>query len=328
MQLNRRDFMASAGGTVLGSAFSARALSSQSETRTNAMNSPFRLSVITDELTQDFDRACSIAAKDFGFKWVEVRELWKKNSMALDANEIAEARRILDRHGLRVTDIASPLFKVDWKGAPLSKYSPKGDQFNATYTFDQQGEVLERSIALAKAFGTERIRCFDFWRLENQAPYRQAMNAKLREAAETTGKQGLLLVLENEPSCNTATGGEAAKVLAAVPSTHFMLNWDPGNAAAAGEIPYPNGYALLPKNRIGHCHCKNAIRKTDGSYDWAPVQKGIVDWVGQFAALKKDGYHYAVSLETHWRGAGTPEASSRISITGMKDCLRKAGALS
>jgi sugar phosphate isomerase/epimerase len=154
------------------------------------------------------------------------------------------------------------------------------------------------------------------------------MNAKLREAAETTGKQGLLLVLENEPSCNTATGGEAAKVLAAVPSTHFMLNWDPGNAAAAGEIPYPNGYALVPKNRIGHCHCKNAIRKTDGSYDWAPVQKGIVDWVGQFAALKKDGYHYAVSLETHWRGAGTPEASSRISITGMKDCLRKAGALS
>jgi sugar phosphate isomerase/epimerase len=256
-----------------------------------------------------------------------VRELWDKNSMALDTNQIAEARRILEHYGLRVTDIASPLFKVDWKGAPPSKYSPKGDQFNASYTFDQQGEVLERAIALAKTLGTQRIRCFDFWRLEDQTPYRDAINAKLQEAAETTGKQGLLLVLENEPSCNTATGAESAKVLAAVPSAHFMLNWDPGNAAAMGETPYPNGYALLPKNRIGHCHCKSAIRKPDGSYEWAPVGKGVVDWVGQFGALKKDGYHYAVSLETHWRGAGTPEASSRISMAGMKDALRKAGAL-
>jgi L-ribulose-5-phosphate 3-epimerase len=319
--MNRREFLIQGSG-VLGTAFSAYSWSS-----TNTMRSPFRLSVITDELTQDFDRACSIAAKDFGLKWVEIRELWKKNSMALDANEIAEARRILDRYGLRVTDIASPLFKVDWKGAPRSKFSPKHDEFNASYTFEQQGEVLERSIALAKAWSTERIRCFDYWRLDNQAPYREAMNAKLREAAETAGKQGLLLVLENEPSCNTATGAESAKVLAAVPSPHFMLNWDPGNAAASGEIPYPNGYALLPKNRIGHCHCKDTIRKADGSYKWEPVGKGMIDWVGQFEALKKDGYHYAVSLETHWRGAGTPEASSRISMAGMKDCLRKAGAL-
>jgi len=54
---------------------------------------------------------------------------------------------------------------------------------------------------------------------------------------------------------------------------------------------------------------------------------GIIDWVGQFKALKRDGYHYAVSLETHWRGAGTAEASSRQSWAGMKDDLQKADAL-
>jgi sugar phosphate isomerase/epimerase len=52
-----------------------------------------------------------------------------------------------------------------------------------------------------------------------------------------------------------------------------------------------------------------------------------VDWVGQFRALKQDGYRDAVSLETHWRGGGTPEESTRISMAGMKECLRKAGAL-
>ncbi len=59
---------------------------------------------------------------------------------------------------------------------------------------------------------------------------------------------------------------------------------------------------------------------------------GIIDWVGQFRAFERDGYHYAVSLETHWHGAVTPagsgmsvgEASSRISMKGLKDDLAKA----
>ena len=44
-----------------------------------------------------------------------------------------------------------------------------------------------------------------------------------------------MLVLENEFECNTATGRESAKTLAAVQSPHLMLNWDPGNAVARGE---------------------------------------------------------------------------------------------
>ena len=55
--------------------------------------------------------------------------------------------------------------------------------------------------------------------------------------------------------------------------------------------------------------------------------KGIIDWVGQFKALKGDGYQFAVSLETHWRGAGTPEESTRQSWVGMKKELQEAGAL-
>ena len=295
------------------------------------MKSPFRIAVINDELGQDFGRACEVASHEFGLEWIELRGMWNKNILKLDASEIAEARRILEKYKLRVTDIASPLFKVDWPGAPKSKFSPKGAQFKADFTFDQQGEVLERSIALAKAFNTDRVRCFDFWRLEDPAPYRAAINAKLLEAANTASKQGVILILENEFACNTATAAEAAQTLAAVQSPSWMVNWDPGNAAARGENPYPAGYNLLPKNRISHCHCKDIkeIAKTANSKEpgWAAMGAGVIDWVGQFTALKRDGYHYAVSLETHWRGAGTPEESSRQSWAGMKDQLRKAGAL-
>jgi L-ribulose-5-phosphate 3-epimerase len=291
------------------------------------MNSPFRVAVINDEITQDFGRACEITAREFGMQWIELRGMWNKNLAKLDAKEIEEARQILEKNKLRVTDIASPLFKVDWPGAPRSKYSPKRDQFNADFTFEQQDELLERCIELAKAFNTDRVRCFDFWRLDDQAPYREAMNQKLREAAGKAGKKGIILVLENEGSCNTATAAESAKVLAAVQSPHFMLNWDPGNAATHDEVPYPDGYKLLPKNRIGHCHCKDAVKGADGKWVWAAMGKGKIDWVGQFKALKQDGYKFAVSLETHWRGAGTPEESTRQSWAGMKQELQQVGAL-
>jgi L-ribulose-5-phosphate 3-epimerase len=292
------------------------------------MSSPFRIAVIDDEISQDFGRSCEVIAREFGLEWIELRAMWNKNILNLDANEVAEARRILEKYKLRVTDIASPLFKVDWPGAPKSAFSPKGAQFNADFTYEQQDDVLERSIELAKVFQTERVRCFDFWRLEDPAPYRAAMNEKLLAAAGVAGKKGVALLLENEAACNTGTAAEAAKVLAEVKSPSFMLNWDPGNAASRGEKVFPDGYALLPKERIGHCHCKDVTKKADSnSYDWAAMGRGIIDWTGQFAALKRDGYHFAVSLETHWRGAATPEESTRQSWAGMKEELQKVGAL-
>ncbi len=292
------------------------------------MSSPFRIAVINDEITQDFGRAAEIVARDFGLQWIELRGMWNKNLLKLDSKEIGEARDILERYKLRVTDIASPLFKVDWPGAPTSKFSPKRDQFGADFGFKQQDEVLERSIELARAFNTDRVRCFDFWRLEDIGTYRNAINAKLQEAAEKAAKKNIILVLENEMTCNTATGKEAAATLAGIKSRNVMLNWDPGNAAMLGENPFPDGYAAIPKHRLGHCHCKDVQKKASGDgQEWAPVGSGTIDWVGQYKALKRDGYRLAVSLETHWRGAGTPEASTRQSMAGMKKALKEAGAL-
>src|SRR5579864_415694 len=105
MSVSRREFvlgMAAAGMTASLPSFAADS------------SCPFRLSVINDELTQDFDRACQIASQDFGLSWIELRAMWNKNVTELDANQIAEAQKILAKYKLRVTDIASPLFKVDW----------------------------------------------------------------------------------------------------------------------------------------------------------------------------------------------------------------------
>lgn len=316
--IRRRQFLEGLVAVTAAEAISSTSLIAQS-------TSPFRVAVINDEVSQNFGHACEVATRDFGMRWIELRGMWKKNIVNLDEKEVAEARAILDKYHLKVTDIASPLFKVDFPGAPKSKFGSEGG-FGADFTYDQQDEVLDRAIAAAKAFHADRVRCFDFWRLEDQTPYRTAINEKLLRAAEKCGQNGITLILENEPSCNTATGAEAAKVLDAIQTPHLLLNWDPGNAATLGETPYPDGYNLLPKNRIGHCHCKDAVKTAKG-YDWAPMGAGIIDWAGQFKALKRDGYRFAVSLETHWRGGGSAEESSRKSWAGMKKLLQQANAL-
>ena len=286
---------------------------------------PFRLAVINDEITQDFEKACQIAANDFKLRWIELRSMWDKNITDLSPKQIDDAGNILQNYKLQVTDIASPLFKTDWQGAHRSPKSETRDQFHANFDANAQDKLLEHCISLAKTFRTDRIRCFDYWRLDDPKPYRAAINAKLQQAAERCAKDNLILVLENEMSCNTATGEESAALLRAIPNKNFMLNWDPGNAAALDGTAYSAGYSHLPKERIGHCHCKDVVRKPDHGYDWAPVGAGIVDWPGQLQALQRDGFHYGLSLETHWRGAGTPEASTRTSMDGLRKALSAAG---
>jgi sugar phosphate isomerase/epimerase len=295
-----------------------------------AAGSEFKIGVISDEISQDFDHACYVINKQFGLHFVELREIWGKNLQSVSDDEIGRAQKILTKYDLQVTDISSPLYKVDWPDAPRSQYGSKEDLHGAEETtFNAQQTVLERSISLAKQFKTNKVRCFDFWRIDDIAPYRKAINAKLQEAAEFAAKQDILLVLENEFECNTATGREAAATLAGIPSRNLALNWDPGNAVMRGELDaYPGGWDALPKNRIHHCHVKNAVKDAAGKMVWSPVDVGYVDWTAQFKALKGIGYANAVNLETHWRGAGTPEASSIRSWEGMKKDLQKAGALS
>ena len=317
MAISRRAVLAGLGAAAASSALKGTA----------AVPGPFTVSVLTDEISQDFGHACEVASREFGMGFVDLREAGGKNLMNWDAAQIADVQKVLERFKLRVACLATPVFKVDWPGAPKSRFSPARDEFGASFTYPQQQELLERAFDLARTFNTNRIRIFDFWRLEDQKPHRSAIDEVVRAAAVKAAARGMTLVLENEYACNTATGAEAARLLTAIPEKALEITWDPGNAQFRDEAPYPGGYAPIPKQRIGHVHCKDAARSADGTkWEWMAMGKGVIDWAGQFRALKADGYRHAITLETHWRGAGTPEESTRQSFAGMKALLQKAGA--
>ncbi len=316
MYVSRRKFNAGLGVAAASFALPWRAW---------GVGASLRVGVISDEISQDFDHACYVIAKEWGLHLVELREVWGKNLQVVTDAQIVEAQKILAKYSLQVTDISSPLYKVDWPGAPRSQYGSKADLHGADEAnFKQQDAVLERSISLAKQFKTNKVRCFDFWRIDDIKPYRAAINAKLQETAEKAARQNVMLVLENEFACNTATGREAAATLSGVSSRNLALNWDPGNAVMRGELDaFPNGWQAIPKDRIHHCHVKNAVKDATGKVVWSPVNVGYINWASQFKALADLGYSDAVNLETHWTDGHTPESSSRTSWKGMKEELQK-----
>src|ERR1039457_6484124 len=102
--LNRRSFLRGAAAACAASPLISMAQISRS---------PFKISVINDEISQDFDHVCYVISHDFGLNWIELRSMWGKTTGALTAAEIDESLRILAKYNLQVTDIASPLFKTD-----------------------------------------------------------------------------------------------------------------------------------------------------------------------------------------------------------------------
>jgi sugar phosphate isomerase/epimerase len=107
-------------------------------------------------------------------------------------------------------------------------------------------------------------------------------------------------------------------MLAMVDHPSLRVIWDPANASILGETPYPDGYALLPAGRIVHVHAKDCV-VNGHTPTWGPLGEMAIDWAGQIEALVRDGYHGAISLETHWRGPdGDRLEASRICGRNLK----------
>src|ERR1041385_8630250 len=118
--MNRREWLQKSGAAAAGALAAPYAGTwARPEAKLDCV---FQLSVITDEISQDFGHAVEVAANEFGVGFVELRGLWNKNIVNLDAKEVSEVQNLLKKYDVKVTDIASPLFKVDWPGAPKSKF--------------------------------------------------------------------------------------------------------------------------------------------------------------------------------------------------------------
>ena len=285
----------------------------------------FPLAFITDEFCQDFERAARTAV-ELGYQGLEVRTLWDQNIVDLPDARVREARTIADRAGLRILSVASPVFKCTHPEGGSIDHRFEQDAFHSAHQFSDQPRILARALQVAEMLGAKIVRVFSFWRTLQPERLFGHIVESLAGAIDTAAPLGIWIGLENEHACNIATAAEVAPVLRTLPEPRFGLVWDPGNSYMAGETPYPDGYSLLPAARILHVHVKDGVRNTTGDRVlWGRVGEGEVRWSDQVAALSRDGYRGALSLETHWGGPdGNKEEGSRICARLLKDVVSAA----
>lgn len=294
---------------------------------------PFRLrlGIITDEVSDDPEEACRHIAA-WGLAWVELRTAWGKNVLTLDDDELARLERAVRRHQLQVAAIASPVFKSPLDERPREQAADFA--LEGVETMAAQLDLLERACTLATRFGARMVRVFTFWREPWSEAAIDRVVANLVRAADVARRHGVLLAVENEPVCIVGTGGELgalcdamrARVPADVAPSLGAL-WDPGNAMAGGEpVPYPDGYEALGACRLVHVHLKDLHFGDDGRPVFVPVGQGKVDFAGQLARLRADGYQGVTVLEPHYRPAGVPRVdAARACVDAVRALARELG---
>jgi sugar phosphate isomerase/epimerase len=275
-----------------------------------------KLGCFTDEISQDLEEAIELM-KEFGVQYAELRSIWGRNILDMGDEELGKAREMLQEAGMKVSCIASPLFKCHL----FQDEKPRGDLHLAKErSLDEQWDILKRSLDLAHFFNAPIVRTFSFWRVcEPNEEIFKRIAPYLRRAAEEAHKEGLILALENEHSCFAGSGKETRLLLSMVDSPYLKVIWDPGNAFFAGEVPYPDGYEEI-KGYIVHIHIKDARRnKATGEPEWALIGEGEIDFPAQFKAIKEDGFSGVISLETHISPA---KEASRISLQRISSLIQ------
>ncbi len=291
-----------------------------------------QLSAITDEISQDFEHALDVLL-EYGATGAELRGLWGVNISDLNDEQVSRAKAALQARGLSVVCLATPFYKCDMTASDPPDGSSGAMHLAQPRDFEQQMTMLRRCIHLAHSFDTKFIRVFSFWRKAAfNAEIEQRIVDLFAEPVACAAAEGVVLVLENEHACYIGTGAEAARIAEAVNSPALKIAWDPGNAFFADEIPFPNGYDAV-KPWLGHIHIKDGrmIQTADQGVrpEWCVVGEGEIDYIGHFAALKRDNYQGYVSLETHYvpavgsgeGGKGTPEDGSRPCLAALRKLI-------
>lgn len=259
-----------------------------------------RISAISDEVALSPEEAVAFA-HHYGLRQLELREVpgshGRKPYYYLPEAELKPAAQQFREAGIRISFLNTNLLKNTLPGTvPARRKNETAEAIQrreeqAQREYDQRLDNLRKCITAAHTFDTKYIRVFTFRRVEEPGAIYQRMANIIGEMGHIAGKEGVMLLVENEASCNVGNSAEIARFLELIPDKSIGFNWDARNARALKENPFPDGYQLLPKQRMRNAQIKgHDMLDPEQPIDWAPI----------FAAMDQDGFQGCIGLETHY----------------------------
>ena len=203
-----------------------------------------KISAFADEISDNFiEQLEGLNANNV--KYMEIRGVNGKNISALSHDEMVEAKKLLDKYGIKVSSIGSPIGKVD-----------------VDSDFDAHLKVFENILDAAKILDAKYIRIFSFFlpkedrKGDGYKKHRDKVIARLEKFVELADKAQVILCHENESDIY-GQSPEACLDLMKHFDGRIKCVFDHANFIVGGFTPYPDAFNMLSEY-IEYLHIKDA----------------------------------------------------------------------
>lgn len=198
------------------------------------------LSAFADEYADSFEEQLAGLCR-LGISHIEIRHVNKKNISKLTKEEVLEVKELLDRYGIKVSAIGSPLGKIKLDG-----------------DIDGHIETAKRVFEYANILGAKFVRMFSFYAPAGKdvTDMKDEVFSALSRMLDAAREYGVILCHENEAKIYGDIPARCRELLDTFPD--LMCVFDMGNYVLEGVDPYPEAYRLL-KDRIAYFHIKDAL---------------------------------------------------------------------
>ena len=260
-----------------------------------------KISGFSDEISSDTTVQFEVLNK-LGIKYFEPRGIDKKNISELSPEEAASLKEKMDKFGIKVSSIGSPIGKI--------KLS---DDFSAHF------ELFKNVVSTAKVLGTKYIRIFSFY--HDGASWtddeRNEVLLRLKKMIAYAGEKNVILLHENEKDIYGDTAERCVDLMQELCCDNFKAVFDPANFVQCGENT-KNAYEKL-NPYIEYMHIKDALF-SDGTVVPSGNGDGNIEYI--LKKLFADGYNGFLSLEPH---LGSFEGLSALENSDIMNNLPQGG---
>ena len=273
----------------------------------------FKLGTITDGISRDFEYALDTMVET-DLEYVELQYLWEKQVGDLTDADIERVQGLIAARNLKVSCISHH----NLSALPV-------DTAVVAPAYREHITTLQRCIDVAQALGTNLVRIFSFRKemvlfgaepIISEGAWTTLMN-RLEEPLHIADAAGITLVMETAISGNVTSALLARKLIDALDAPHLKVLWDPCSSLYCTEVPYPDAYEAI-REHIAHVHLKDGVVNLPAAtFDFCAMRQGQMDpyYNDIVAALKRDGYEGAISLESVYTPVGgTREDGFRESL--------------
>ena len=229
-----------------------------------------KLSIISDQVSQDLEEALKIIVKE-GYEYVELHNVFGHSIETCTKEEVEIIKHLLNRYHVKVSNIASTLFFLCplYQGDEVSLFNPGFYSIQGDLKYHLK--VLENACWIANELDCPKIRIFPFrWPNNRKGPYGTKLDFEkiienIKKALDISKKYHVTLILENCPYSHLPKGKMTLQVVQEINDPYLKLLWDPANSYRAIRENVPREYMdwsleeellhLYPY--IGHIHLKN-----------------------------------------------------------------------